>query len=137
MDASWDDLKLFLTVAESGGLSAAATRTGLSAPTIGRRMLALERTMNRILFERSRRGYVLAADGAALLARVREMERISSEITAWHGGAFRDPFVGVAGDSWISMFLSRNQCLAVERAGGYPFLLCRLSSGAQHVQSRQ
>ena len=108
MDASWDDLKLFLTVAESGGLSAAATRTGLSAPTIGRRMLALERTMNRILFERSRRGYVLAADGAALLARVREMERISSEITAWHGGAFRDPFVGVAGDSWISMFLSRN-----------------------------
>lgn len=108
MESSWDDLKLFLYVAEEGGLSAAATRTGISAPTIGRRMLALERTMNRILFERSRRGYELAADGLALLERVREMERVSSDISAWHGGAFQDPFVGLAGDAWLARFLANH-----------------------------
>ena len=108
MEASWDDLKLFLIVAEGGGLSAASVRTGISAPTIGRRMLALERTMNRILFERSRRGYVLAADGICLLERVREMSKISGEITDWHSGAFADPFVGMAGDSWMAMFLAQN-----------------------------
>ena len=105
MEANWDDLRLFLIVAEGGGLSAAAVRTGISAPTIGRRMLALERTMNRMLFERSRKGYDLAADGKTLLARVREMEHISGEITAWHGGAFEDPFVGIAGDAWMASFL--------------------------------
>nr|WP_321524197.1 LysR family transcriptional regulator [uncultured Cohaesibacter sp.] len=108
MEASWDDLKLFLIVAECGGLSGAAARTGLSAPTIGRRILALERTMNRLLFERSRRGYVLAKDGEKLLARVREMQKISSEITDWHGGAFKDPVVEVAGDTWMAMFFARH-----------------------------
>ncbi|TLP46972.1 LysR family transcriptional regulator [Cohaesibacter sp. CAU 1516] len=113
MEASWDDLKLFLIVAEGGGLSAASARTGISAPTIGRRMLALERTMNRILFERSRRGYELAADGICLLERVREMATISGAITQWHSGAFGDPFVGIAGDSWLAMFLAqRNKALS-------------------------
>lgn len=108
MEASWDDLKLFLIVAECGGLSSAAARTGLSAPTIGRRMVTLERTMNRVLFERSRRGYVLAKDGITLLDRVREMQRISADITDWHGGAFRDPVVEIASNSWLSMFFSSN-----------------------------
>ena len=43
MDTDWDDLRLFLHVAEQGGLAGTATLTGISAPTIGRRMLALER----------------------------------------------------------------------------------------------
>ena len=108
MEANWDDLKLFMVVAEGGGLSAAAARTGISAPTIGRRMLALERTMNRMLFERSRLGYELAVDGKTLLARVREMERVASDIQQWHAGAFQDPYVGVAGDAWMSRFLANN-----------------------------
>ncbi|WP_316858251.1 LysR family transcriptional regulator [uncultured Cohaesibacter sp.] len=106
MEASWDDLKLFLIVAETGSLSAAAARTGVSAPTVGRRMLALERTMNRLLFERSRRGYELAKDGEILLARVKDMQKISAEITDWHGGAFRDPVIELAGDSWLSSFFA-------------------------------
>ena len=108
MEASWDDLRLFMIVAECGGLSGAAARTGISAPTIGRRILALERTMNRLLFERSRRGYVLAKDGEILLARVREMQKISTDITDWHGGAFRDPVVEVAGDTWLALFFARH-----------------------------
>ncbi|MEM9813747.1 MAG: LysR family transcriptional regulator, partial [Pseudomonadota bacterium] len=46
-DANWDDLHVFFHVAEAGGLSGAAKRTGLSAPTLGRRMVALEQAAGR------------------------------------------------------------------------------------------
>ena len=45
-DVNWDDLKLFHIVATEGGLAGAASLTGISAPTIGRKMLFLERTMD-------------------------------------------------------------------------------------------
>lgn len=117
MEAHWDDLKLFLMVAEGGGLSAAAQRTGISAPTIGRRMLGLERVMNRMLFERSRRGYELAADGHTLLEQVRGMQKIADDITRWHAGAFQDPYVGIAGDAWLSRFFAHHSN-ALSRGSG-------------------
>ncbi len=103
-DPNWDDLQLFHVVAELGGLSAAAQRTGLSAPTIGRRMLALERTLGRSLFLRSQRGYRLAHDGEALFARVRGMQAVADGIAEWHGEAFAMPWVSIAVDSWLSGF---------------------------------
>jgi len=39
---NWDDLRLFVAVARAGGLASAEKTTGKSAPTLGRRMLALE-----------------------------------------------------------------------------------------------
>ncbi len=117
MEAHWDDLKLFLMVAEGGGLSAAAQRTGISAPTIGRRMLGLERVMNRMLFERSRRGYELAADGQTLLEQVRAMQKIADDITRWHAGAFQDPFVGIGGDAWLTRFLAHHSSSLTRGAG--------------------
>lgn len=69
-DVNWDDLKLFHIVASQGGLAGAASLTGISAPTIGRRMLLLERSMGRTLFIRSPQGYRLAPDGVTLLERV-------------------------------------------------------------------
>ena len=133
MEASWDDLKLFLYVAEGGGLSAAAIRTGVSAPTIGRRMLALERTMNRMLFERSPRGYELAKDGLALLAQVREMERVSADISAWHGGAFETPFVGIAGDAWLSDFLARHSAALSTGPGDIRFCCMDAHAGLNMI----
>jgi len=65
-DVNWDDLKLFHIVATEGGLAGAASLTGISAPTIGRKMLFLERTMGRTLFIRSQQGYKLAPDGVIL-----------------------------------------------------------------------
>ena len=68
-DFDWDDLRLFLAVAGKGGLAAAASATDKSAPTLGRRMLALERRTRRELFRRLLRGYELTADGETLLAQ--------------------------------------------------------------------
>ncbi|MFB9951274.1 LysR family transcriptional regulator [Rhizobium puerariae] len=105
-DAGWDDLKLFLHVATEGGLSGAAGRTGLSAPTIGRRMLALERTTGRTLFIRSQQGYRLAPDGETLLAHVRTMQRTADNIADWRGQAFALPIVSIGADAWLSGFIA-------------------------------
>jgi DNA-binding transcriptional LysR family regulator len=104
--ADWDDLRLFFHVATEGGLSGAAERTGLSAPTIGRRMLALERTMGRALFIRSQQGYRLAPDGEVLIEHVRTMRQAAESIADWHGNAFSLPIVSVACHGWISGFIA-------------------------------
>ncbi|MDC7743774.1 MULTISPECIES: LysR family transcriptional regulator [Rhizobium] len=105
-DASWDDLQLFFHVATGGGLSAAAARTGISAPTIGRRMLALERATGRSLFTRSPTGYLLAKDGQELLDRVRLMQDAARAISDWRGEVLTLPIVSTAADSWTSRFIA-------------------------------
>lgn len=104
--AAWDDLQLFFHVASEGGLSGAAIRTGLSAPTIGRRMLALERTTGRTLFLRSQQGYRLAHDGRILLEHVRAMQKAADSISDWHKDAFALPIVSIAGDAWVAGFIA-------------------------------
>ncbi len=63
----WDDLRYFLSVAQSGTVSAAARRLGVDHATIIRRIDALERSMAVKLFERTPRGYFLTANGERLL----------------------------------------------------------------------
>lgn len=106
MDTDWDDLKLFLHVAEQGGLAGASTLTGISAPTIGRRMLALERRLGRSLFVRSQQGYRLAHDGNVLVEHVRSMQKVAENIADWHRDAFAWPIVSIAGDAWITGFIA-------------------------------
>ena len=127
-EASWDDLQLFHVVAEAGGLSGAAARTGISAPTIGRRMLALERTLGRSLFLRSQRGYELAHDGRELLKRVQRMREVASDIADWHSEAFALPFVTIATDCWLSPLIADN--LGEVRQKGDRFRICCSSEGA-------
>lgn len=121
-DAAWDDLRLFLHVASEGGLSGAADRTGLSAPTIGRRMLALERATGRALFIRSQRGYRLAPDGEVLLAHVISMQKTADKIADWRGQAFTLPIVSIGADAWLSGFIA-TETQAI-RGPEDPFRLC-------------
>ncbi|MDR6815190.1 DNA-binding transcriptional LysR family regulator [Neorhizobium sp. 2083] len=107
-DAAWDDLKLFLHVASEGRLSAAAARTKLSAPTIGRRMLALERTTGRTLFVRSQQGYRLAPDGETLLEHVRAMQKTADGIADWKTQAFAMPIVSIGADAWLAGFVGEH-----------------------------
>ncbi|MFD1796380.1 LysR family transcriptional regulator [Paracoccus aurantiacus] len=77
---SWDDLHIFFHVAETGSLSGAGRKLGLSAATVGRRMLSLEQATGKTLFERAQSGYSLTASGRALFQKVRAMqaERVRS-----------------------------------------------------------
>lgn len=66
-DPSWDLYRSFLAVLRDGSLSAAARTIGLTQPTIGRHIDALERIVGTQLFVRSRHG--LAPTDAALELR--------------------------------------------------------------------
>ncbi|MBU4531454.1 MAG: LysR family transcriptional regulator [Hoeflea sp.] len=100
----WDDLHLFLAVAREGGLSPAARTTGRSPATLGRRMLALERSMRRELFVRHERGYELTADARDLVAELTAIEARITRLTAAPGGAER-PLVKVSAGTWTTLAL--------------------------------
>lgn len=121
-DVNWDDLKLFHIVASQGGLAGAASLTGISAPTIGRRMLLLERSMGRTLFIRSPQGYRLAPDGITLFERVQSMQKMALDISQWHGDAFSLPIVSVASNIWLMSFVADNA--AALRGPQDAFRLC-------------
>ena len=106
-DENWEDLRLFLQVARGGGLTAAAQTSGMSPPTIGRRMLALERAFGRSLFHRRPTGYVLSVDGEALLERVKNMEAAARSVEEWQQDVLALPIVSVAMDSLTLRFVTR------------------------------
>jgi len=103
----WDDLKLFLAVARAGGLSAAAEATGKSAPTLGRRMLALEAVTGTELFRRLPRGYELTEQGTALLAQVVDLE---AQIRPLNRSATKNGriVVKISAGSWMTHALCQN-----------------------------
>ena len=63
----WGLYRYFLAVADTGSLTAAARRLGVSQPTVGRQIQALEREMNSRLFVKSCNGYVPTAAGRAIV----------------------------------------------------------------------
>lgn len=74
LSLDWDDLRVFLAVAKLGSLTRAAQTLGLSQPTVGRRIAALEKRTGSRLLERTPTGYGLTVAGAAVVASVERME---------------------------------------------------------------
>jgi DNA-binding transcriptional LysR family regulator len=70
---SWDDQRIFLAVLESGSLSAAARRLGLSHPTVRSRIEALEQALGTVLFVRSVNGVSPTETAIALHQAARTM----------------------------------------------------------------
>lgn len=69
----WNRARAFLVTAEEGSLSAAARALGMTQPTLGRQVDALETELGVVLFERAGRGLVLTPSGLELLDHVRAM----------------------------------------------------------------
>lgn len=70
----WSDVKVFLAIARTGTLMAAARQIGLSQPTMGRRLKALEASLSLTLFQRTSDGFVLTAEGESVLGHAERME---------------------------------------------------------------
>ncbi|MEW9586745.1 LysR family transcriptional regulator [Paraburkholderia sp. DGU8] len=70
----WSDVRIFLAIARSRTLGAAAKRVGQTQPTMGRRLRALEEALGHTLFQRTSDGFVLTDEGAAVLAYAERME---------------------------------------------------------------
>jgi DNA-binding transcriptional LysR family regulator len=65
-DVSWDFYRTFLAVLRSGSLSAAARDLGLTQPTVGRHVDALEAAIGQPLFTRSQQGLLPTQAARAL-----------------------------------------------------------------------
>jgi DNA-binding transcriptional LysR family regulator len=70
----WSDVRIFLAIARTGTLGAAARALHLSHPTMGRRLRALEAATGQVLFQRTTDGFVLTEEGAAVLSLAEQME---------------------------------------------------------------
>jgi DNA-binding transcriptional LysR family regulator len=70
----WSDLRVFLAIAREGTLGAAARKLGQTQPTMGRRLQALENALGHQLFQRTKDGFVLTDEGAAVLNHAERME---------------------------------------------------------------
>jgi len=102
-----DDFALFLAVADAGGLAGAAETTGVSAPTLSRRLTALERSLGETLFQRGARGYALTARGRALLTEVEPLRTLAQRLRAFGAGETRAR-VRITAGHWTSHFLACN-----------------------------
>jgi DNA-binding transcriptional LysR family regulator len=76
---NWDDLRTFLAIARQGTLSAAARTLGVTQPTMGRRLAAMEARTGARLFQRLPEGYALTPLGEAVLGNA---ERAEAEVLA-------------------------------------------------------
>jgi DNA-binding transcriptional LysR family regulator len=76
----WEDLRVFLAVAETRGMSAAARRLRVGQPTVSRRLAALEAELGYALFRRSVAGVTLTAAGERLVAPARKMAEWAAEV---------------------------------------------------------
>jgi DNA-binding transcriptional LysR family regulator len=70
---SWDELRTFVEVSRDGSLSGAARRLGLTQPTVGRHIDALEAALGLTLFTRSPRGLTPTPAALALEPHVEAM----------------------------------------------------------------
>lgn len=70
---NWDDLRLFVAVAEQGSFSAAARVLGLGQPTLSRRIAEMEGQLGEPLFVRKPQGCELAPAGERLLPAASQM----------------------------------------------------------------
>ncbi|WP_313900727.1 LysR family transcriptional regulator [Methylobacterium sp. J-077] len=76
----WDEFRFVKTVAERGGLTAAAAQLGINHSTAFRRLGSIEMRLEMRLFERLRTGYVPTPAG---LAMIEAAARIETDVTGF------------------------------------------------------
>ncbi|AYJ86801.1 LysR family transcriptional regulator [Sphingomonas paeninsulae] len=105
---SWDNLRLFLIVAEAGSFRAAANTAGVSLNTIRTKIERLERQIGGPLFRRSVEGVMPTQDGHELVSIAREMralgrttERVQRGATAPRTSQVRITATEGVGTFWL------------------------------------
>ena len=86
----WNQLRAFLATVEEGSLSAAARVLGLTQPTVGRQIAALEDDLGVILLERSSRAVTPTQSGLELLDHARAMGEAATRVSLAASGQSQD-----------------------------------------------
>lgn len=110
MIGDWDNLRVFLALAEEGNLTAAARRLRVSHPTISRRIKALEEELGTRLFDRLPDRFQPTEQALELLHDVKEMERASLSIDRRSAGLSGSHLgtVRISVDETMAEFLGRH-----------------------------
>ncbi len=125
--ATWDLYRSFLGAVRFGSLSAAARELGLTQPTLGRHIDALEDALGNKLFARSRHGLAPTPAALALIPHAEAMEaaaqalkRAASGEADEPGGAVRVTASNVVGAEVLppilAQFRERHPAIAIELA---------------------
>ncbi len=77
----WNRARAFLVTAEEGSLSAAARALGMTQPTLGRQVSALESQLGVVLFERVGGRLSLTSSGLDLLGHVKTMADAANQVS--------------------------------------------------------
>lgn len=77
----WNRARAFLVTAEEGSLSAAARALGLTQPTLGRQVAALEEELGVALFDRAGGGLRLTPSGLEMMEHARQMGRAAAGLS--------------------------------------------------------
>ena len=70
---NWDDVRIFLSVARKGSLTAAAQALDMSPSSVGRHIENLEVQLGARMFIRSQTGYALSDAGLAMMSSKRKL----------------------------------------------------------------
>ncbi len=103
----WNQLKAFLETAETGSLSAAARKLGLTQPTLSRQVASIEQQLGVTLFERIGKAMVLTSTGHTLLEHARVMGAAAEDLrmaAAGHSQAV-DGVVCVSASATVAAYL--------------------------------
>jgi DNA-binding transcriptional LysR family regulator len=76
----WEDVRYFAALARHRSLSATARALRVNHATVSRRVAHLEALLGRALFERRAEGYVLTADGRAVLEEANVMDNAALSV---------------------------------------------------------
>lgn len=79
-DMDWDNIRYFLALARTGTVAAAARTLGVNQTTVSRRITALEQQLDRALFVRSGKGWLLTGGGEQLVILAEHMAEQASAI---------------------------------------------------------
>lgn len=86
----WNRARAFLVTAEEGSLSAAGRALGMTQPTVGRQVAALERELDVILFDRVGKQLVLTPSGLELVDHVRQMSDAANRVSMVASGQSKE-----------------------------------------------
>jgi len=82
----WNQARAFLATVEEGSLSAAARKLGLTQPTLGRHVAALESDLDIVLFEHVGRSLILTPSGLELVDHVKAMFDAAARVSLTASG---------------------------------------------------
>lgn len=129
----WNDIEVFLMVAKSGSLSKAARILNRSQPTIGRRIEAIENSLQLTLFQRTPYGYVLTESGQQLLAKAQtladDVELFKNKASSLQAQPEKENVTIASGESIARLlmqhmheFININHAISLEITTGFNFL---------------